>query len=59
MCWLFINCKNPIKDVSENLEKVPALKSPVITGNDGFPLFTSLKSCSDLIGMSQIQRYFG
>lgn len=59
MCWLFINCKNPIKDVSENLEKVPALKSPVITGDDGFPLFMSLKSCSDLIGMSQIQRYFG
>lgn len=59
MCWLFINCKNPIKDVSENLEKVSALKSPVITGNDGFPLFMSLKSCSDLIGMSQIQRYFG
>lgn len=49
MCWLFINCKNPVEDVSENLEKVPALKSPVITGNDGFPLFMSLKSCLNLI----------
>ena len=68
----FINWKTPFADANEinfSLSEILmsldhqhdglALKSPVITDENGLVFFMSLKSLSKLLKMNQIQYYFG